>query len=46
MPTSWTNLGEVDRYALRGGTRTLFRIEDLVGLAALLHAVSDKRRVV
>jgi hypothetical protein len=44
MPTSWTNLGEVDCYALRCGAKTLFRIEDLIGLAAMLRVVSDKRR--
>ena len=46
MPTSWTDLGEVGRYAFLDGTRALFRIEDLIELAAMLRTLSDDRRSV
>lgn len=43
LPTGWTSLGEVDPYVTISAGRSLFRVDDLIALAALVKGLSPPR---
>jgi len=43
VPLDWTDIAAPDPFILLSGERTLFRVEDLLGLARLLGEIGKRR---
>jgi hypothetical protein len=45
MPASWTDVEEPDPFVALSAGRTVFRVEDLLALGALIEELSRRPRV-
>ncbi len=44
MPTSWTSVADIDHFERASGTRSWFRIDDLLELAAQVQSLNRARQ--